>query len=226
VALPPDVLEEILERTDGVPLFLEEVTKVVMEATGSRDAVATIPGPRTAVPATLQASLLARLDRFGAAAREIAQTGAAIGREFSHEVIVAVSPRIEPETSAALDHLVSAGLVFQRGTPPDADYQFKHALVQDAAYGTLLLRPGGHHVRRPRRRVRAERRGVQQSRASLHAGAAACGAGGGGAGRTARADSGHAARFVCAGRRMQLPPALPARRFDVRTDAPGNAPAT
>ena len=137
--LPADVIEEIIERTDGVPLFLEEVTKVVLEAGSQlRDAAAAIPGARAAVPATLQASLMARLDRLGPAAREIAQTGAAIGRDFPYDLLVAVAARGEAEVRDALDRLVAAGLVFQRGTPPAAEYQFKHALVQDAAYGTLL----------------------------------------------------------------------------------------
>jgi class 3 adenylate cyclase len=140
---PEDVLNEIIERTDGVPLFLEEVTKVVLEAASgaASTAVAAIPGARSAVPATLQASLMARLDRLGAAAREAAQAGAAIGREFSYELAAAVAPRGEAETRAALDQLVAAGLVFQRGMPPAAEYQFKHALVQDTAYGTLLRGP-------------------------------------------------------------------------------------
>jgi class 3 adenylate cyclase/predicted ATPase len=137
---PDDVLDEIIERTDGVPLFLEEVTKAILEAPSgaASAAVATIPGARTTVPATLQASLMARLDRHGLAAREIAQTGAAIGRGFSYDLVTAASPRGEAETRAALDQLVAAGLVFQRGAPPASDYQFKHALVQDTAYGTLL----------------------------------------------------------------------------------------
>ena len=144
-ALPPDLVEEIIERTDGVPLFLEEVTKAVLEASdgagAARTAMAAIPGGRTAVPATLQASLMARLDRLGPSVREIAQTGSAIGREFPYELVSAVAPRPEAETLAALDQLVASGLVFQRGTPPAADYQFKHALVQDTAYGTLLRGP-------------------------------------------------------------------------------------
>ncbi len=142
-ALPADIVDEIIERTDGVPLFLEEVTKVILEAeeTAVRNAVAAIPGARTAVPATLQASLMARLDRLGAAAREIAQTGAAIGRDFSYELAVAAAPRGEDDTRRALDQLVGAGLMFQRGTPPAAEYQFKHALVQDTAYGSLLRGP-------------------------------------------------------------------------------------
>ncbi len=145
--LPTDLLEEIIERTDGVPLFLEEVTKAILETAeaqggdGARSAVSAIPGQRTAVPATLQASLMARLDRLGPAAREIAQTGAAIGREFSYNLVSAVTPRAVADVQAALDRLVGSGLVFQRGTPPAADYQFKHALVQDTAYGTLLRGP-------------------------------------------------------------------------------------
>jgi class 3 adenylate cyclase/tetratricopeptide (TPR) repeat protein len=144
--LPPDLLDEIIERTDGVPLFLEEVTKVILEAAdsgadGGRAAISTIPGHRTSVPATLQASLMARLDRLGPEAREIAQTGAAIGRDFSYDILAAVASRPEADMRPALDRLVASGLVFQRGSPPAADYQFKHALVQDTAYGTLLRGP-------------------------------------------------------------------------------------
>ena len=145
--LPADILDEIIERTDGVPLFLEEVTKAILETAdasatdGARHTVAAIPGHRTAVPATLQASLMARLDRLGPEARDIAQTGAAIGREFTYDIVTAVALRPEAETRAALDRLVASGLVFQRGSPPAADYQFKHALVQDTAYGTLLRGP-------------------------------------------------------------------------------------
>ena len=137
--LADDIVDEIIERTDGVPLFIEEVTKATLETAeaatiaAARGAVAAIPGARSAVPATLQASLLARLDRLGPAAREIAQTGAAIGRDFAYELVTAAAPRGEGETRAALDQLVAAGLVFQRGTPPAAEYQFKHALVQDTA---------------------------------------------------------------------------------------------
>ncbi len=145
--LADDVVNEIIERTDGVPLFLEEVTKAILEtaeaatSTAARGAIAAIPGARAAVPATLQASLMARLDRLGPAAREIAQTGAAIGRDFAYELVTASAARGEGETRVALDQLVAAGLVFQRGTPPAAEYQFKHALVQDTAYGTLLRGP-------------------------------------------------------------------------------------
>ena len=143
-ALPAEIIDEIIERSDGVPLFLEEVTKVVFEAAVSTAAAGISGprlGPRLAVPATLQASLMARLDRLGAAAREIAQVGAAIGRDFSYELLRAAGQRNDEETNTALDRLVAAGLVFQRGLPPAAQYQFKHALVQDTAYGTLLRGP-------------------------------------------------------------------------------------
>jgi class 3 adenylate cyclase/predicted ATPase len=148
VPLPADILDEILKRSDGVPLFLEEVTKVVLEAGGtaarggpSALSGATASGARLAVPVSLQASLMARLDRLGPAAREVAQTASAIGRGFPYDLVVATAPRGEAETRAALDRLVAAGLVFQNGTPPAAGYQFKHALVQDTAYSTLLRGP-------------------------------------------------------------------------------------
>jgi class 3 adenylate cyclase len=142
--LPADILDEIVERTDGVPLFLEEVTQVVLEAGGTASAhgaLSAVGGARFAVPATLQASLMARLDRLGLAAREVAQTGGAIGRDFPYDLLIAAAPRGEAESRAALGQLVAAGLVFQRGTPPAAAYQFKHALVQDTAYSTLLRGP-------------------------------------------------------------------------------------
>jgi len=141
---PPEIIEEIIERTDGVPLFLEEVTKLALDAAISNTAggsTALLPGTRLAVPPTLRASLMARLDRLGPAAREVAQIGAAIGRDFPYELLLAASQRSEAETRAALDRLVAAGLVFQRGVPPAAEYQFKHALVQDTAYDTLLRGP-------------------------------------------------------------------------------------
>jgi predicted ATPase len=142
-ALPPEIIEEIIERTDGVPLFLEEVTKLVLDAISSTEggSAAALPGARLAVPPTLHASLMARLDRLGPGAREVAQIGAAIGRDFPYELLLAASQRGEVETRAALDRLVAAGLVFQRGTPPAAEYRFKHALIQDTAYGTLLRGP-------------------------------------------------------------------------------------
>ncbi len=145
--LVPDTLDEILERTDGVPLFLEEVTKAVLEAGGTARGTAAVPsgasgGARLAVPVSLQASLMARLDRLGPAAREVAQTASAIGRDFSYALVAAAAaPGSDAETEAHLDQLVAAGLVFQVGTPPAASYQFKHALVQDTAYSTLLRGP-------------------------------------------------------------------------------------
>jgi predicted ATPase/class 3 adenylate cyclase len=141
-ALPPDVVDEIVERTDGVPLFVEEMTKAVLEAVSGRghEIAAAVPSARTTVPATLQASLMARLDRLGPAAKGVAQIGAAIGREFSYELAAAVAEISENDLVGSLHRLGEAGLVFQRGTPPAAEYLFKHALVQEAAYGTLLRR--------------------------------------------------------------------------------------
>lgn len=134
---------DIIERTDGIPLFVEEMTKAVLEAQ-SEDAaqqiVATIPAPNLAVPASLNASLLARLDRLGPA-KEVAQIGAVIGREFSFDLLAAVIRRPEPELESALDRLIHADLLFRQGAPPHATYLFKHALVRDAAYGTLLREP-------------------------------------------------------------------------------------
>ena len=132
------VIEEIAERTDGVPLFVEELTKAVLEA-GAQAPVALSamphPGP---VPATLHASLMARLDRLGSAAKDVSQTGAAIGREFEFGLLASTTDLPEPELHEALDRLTHAGLLFVRGTPPQSSYIFKHALIQDAAYGTLL----------------------------------------------------------------------------------------
>ena len=139
-----DIRQDIIERTDGIPLFVEEVTKAVLEADSQSAAertAAVIPSPTVAVPATLHASLMARLDRLGSAAKEVAQIGAAIGREFSHALLSAVVRNPEAELQSALDRLVAAGLLFRQGVPPHATYLFKHALVQDAAYGTLLREP-------------------------------------------------------------------------------------
>jgi tetratricopeptide (TPR) repeat protein len=140
-ALPQEVADQIIDRTDGVPLFVEELTKAVVESGMLTDAGDryTVAGPVTplAIPATLQASLLARLDRL-APVREVAQIGAALGRQFSHELIAAVASVPEPQLDEALAQLVGAELIYRRGTPPDAEYTFKHALVQDAAYSTLL----------------------------------------------------------------------------------------
>jgi class 3 adenylate cyclase/predicted ATPase len=142
-ALPTDLLEQILGKTDGVPLFVEELTKSILESGDLRDAGDRweyVGRARTlAIPLTLRDSLMARLDRF-APVKEIAQIGAAIGREFSYELIAAVAPHREPERDQALAQLTASGLAFRQGTPPDAVYTFKHALVQDAAYDSLLKR--------------------------------------------------------------------------------------
>jgi class 3 adenylate cyclase/tetratricopeptide (TPR) repeat protein len=138
--LPPDLREEMIDRTDGIPLFVEEMTKAILEAESEDEArrtAAAIPSPRLAIPATLHASLMARLDRLGPA-KEVAQIGSAIGREFSHPLIEAVAGKSEAELEIALDRLITAGLLFRQGVPPHANYLFKHALVQDAAYSTLL----------------------------------------------------------------------------------------
>ncbi|WP_158258471.1 AAA family ATPase [Rhodopila globiformis] len=138
-ALSAEVMEEIAERADGVPLFVEELTKAVLEAGAHGPAaLSAMPHPGLSVPASLHASLMARLDRLGPAAKGVAQTGAAIGREFSHSLLVSVTDLSESDLRQALDRLTQAGLVFVHGTPPQTSYVFKHALVQDAAYGTLL----------------------------------------------------------------------------------------
>ena len=141
--LPASIRQDIIERTDGIPLFVEEMTKAVVEAESegkAQQTAAAIPVPTRAVPASLQASLMARLDRLGSA-KEVAQIGAAIGREFSHALLAAVVRKPEAELGSALDRLVAASLLFRQGVPPHATYLFKHALVQDAAYGTLLREP-------------------------------------------------------------------------------------
>ena len=143
-SLPANIRHEIVERTDGIPLFVEEVTRAVLEAreqgTGERT-LAAIPSAAIAVPATLHASLMARLDRLGAPAKEVAQTGAAIGREFPHALLAAVIRKPEAELRSAVDGLVAAGLLFRQGVSTQVSYLFKHALIQDAAYSTLLREP-------------------------------------------------------------------------------------
>ena len=134
--LPAEVMAEIVERTDGIPLFVEEMTKAVLEAEDESEArrtVAAVPSPPQAVPASLHASLMARLDRLGPA-KDMAQIGAAIGREFSHALLAAVVSKPEAELGSALDRLIDAGLLFV--SPPRLPVQA--CLVQDAAYSTLL----------------------------------------------------------------------------------------
>ena len=141
-ALTADIVAEIVERTDGVPLFVEELTKAVLESAAQGDRVAGVLATTSlaaqSVPATLHASLMARLDRLGPAAKEVAQIGAVLGREFAYELIEPVAQRPERELQVAFDQLGDAGLLFCRGTAPHSSYLFKHALVQDAAYSTLL----------------------------------------------------------------------------------------
>ena len=139
--LPAGIRQDIIERTDGIPLFVEEMTKAVLEAEtdGAADRVAAaVPSPALAVPASLHASLMARLDRLGGPTKELAQVAAAIGREFAHALLATVLPKPEGELGPALDRLMAAGLLFRRGVPPHATYLFKHVLVRDAAYGSLL----------------------------------------------------------------------------------------
>jgi class 3 adenylate cyclase/predicted ATPase len=166
--LPTSVLDAVIAKTDGVPLFVEELTKALLESRLLRLEGDTyvIAGslPPMAVPVTLQDSLMARLDRL-APAREVAQIGAVIGREFSYELLAAVSLLSDAALQTALAQLVDAGLVFQRGQPPQASYIFKHSLIQDAASASLL--------RRRRRRLHAaivaalEARGGERTEATL-----------------------------------------------------------
>jgi class 3 adenylate cyclase/predicted ATPase len=125
-ALPASALDAIVQRTDGIPLFVEELTRALLEG-----------GISDTIPTTIQASLLARLDRLGTA-KQVAQIGAVIGREFDHTLLAAVCPIAGQELDDALGRLIGSELVFRRGVPPDATYTFKHALVQDAAYESLL----------------------------------------------------------------------------------------
>jgi class 3 adenylate cyclase len=140
-ALPEALLEQILSRTDGVPLFVEELTKSILESGELKDVGDRYDYAGSAravtIPATLRDSLMARLDRF-MPVKEIAQIGAAIGREFSYELVAAVAPMPQVQLDDAMSRLSESGLAFRRGTPPEAIYTFKHALVQDAAYDSLL----------------------------------------------------------------------------------------
>jgi len=140
-SLPKEIADEIVDRTDGVPLFIEELTKAVVESGVVTEAGdhfhATGPLTPLAIPTSLHASLLARLDRL-APVREVAQIAAALGRQFSHELISAVALLPQQQLDDALVQLVGAELMFRRGTSPDAEYTFKHAMVQDAAYSTLI----------------------------------------------------------------------------------------
>jgi class 3 adenylate cyclase len=140
-SLPAEVLDQIVSKTDGIPLFIEELTKTVLAAglMTERDGryVLTGPLPPMAIPATLHDSLMARLERLSPV-KEVAQIGSVIGREFSYELLAAVAQGDTTQLKDALNQLAKAELVFVRGEPPEATYVFKHALVQDAAYASLL----------------------------------------------------------------------------------------
>ena len=177
-ALPDEVLEQIVAKTDGVPLFLEELTKTVLESGLLREeSGAYVLGATLtplAIPSTLQDSLMARLDRL-APVKGIAQIGAAIGREFSYRLLEAVSPITRTGLLLeALDQLMAAELIYRRGEPPDATYVFKHALVQDTAYANAFEEPSpaaSSTDRRgdPRPFSRTGGIGARNSRASFHA---------------------------------------------------------
>ena len=144
-ALPLEVMQQIVSKTDGVPLFVEELTKMVTESMGSIESIRSIesvgatgqPSLPLGIPATLHDALMARLDRLGPA-KEIAQLGATLGRELTYDLLQAVSPVDEAMLQQGLRQLVEAELIYQRGLPLQAIYLFKHALVQDTAYQSLL----------------------------------------------------------------------------------------
>jgi predicted ATPase/class 3 adenylate cyclase len=139
--LPDEVIEEITVKTDGVPLFVEELTKAVLESNllSEKDGRYVFAGPlrQLAIPATLTDSLMARLDRMGPF-KKTAQIGATIGREFSYEILRAVADTPADQLRAALSHLEEAGLIIRRGHPPESVYSFKHVMIQDAAHSSLL----------------------------------------------------------------------------------------
>jgi len=141
-SLSREIVDEIVERADGVPLFVEELTRAVLESSDPDNPITAVltasPLPDIAIPATLHASLIARPDRLGSVAKDIGQIGAVLGREFGYDLVEQVAQRPAVELRAGLDRLVEAGLLFCHGVAPQSSYLFKHALVQEAAYGTLL----------------------------------------------------------------------------------------
>jgi class 3 adenylate cyclase/predicted ATPase len=151
MALPREVLDQIIARTDGVPIYVEELTKTLLESglLSETDRGYALTGSlsESVIPSSLQDSLMARLDRLGPA-KEVAQLAATIGRSFRHELLAAASPQRETEIAEALDKLVNASLVYRQGTGGQATYEFKHALVGDAAYGSLLKQTRQAHHRR------------------------------------------------------------------------------
>jgi predicted ATPase len=150
-ALPPEVIEQVVAKTDGVPLFVEELTKMMLESGLLQEQeeryVLTGPLPPLAIPTTLHDSLMARLDRL-AAVKALAQLGATLGREFSYELLQAVSLWEEDTLHRGLQQLVAAEFLYQQGLPPYATYRFKHALIQDAAYQSLLRSTRQHYHQR------------------------------------------------------------------------------
>jgi class 3 adenylate cyclase/tetratricopeptide (TPR) repeat protein len=135
--LPAEMIEEIVAKTDGVPLFIEELTKTLTMFEPTRKGAISAPAVRAGIPSTLQDSLMARLDRLGSA-KEVAQMGAVIGREFSRDLLAAISTLDNHELGDALSALTSSAIVFDRGEPPGTMFMFKHALMEDAAYASLL----------------------------------------------------------------------------------------
>jgi predicted ATPase len=136
-----EVVQHIVAKTDGVPLYVEELTKMLLASALLREEadkyVLTGPLRTAAIPDTLQDALMARLDQLNRA-KEVAQLAAVLGREFTYEVLQAIAPQDEDTLQAGLTQLVAAELLYQRGRPPRARYSFKHALIQDAAYASLL----------------------------------------------------------------------------------------
>ena len=128
-ALPKEVIDSVTERVGGVPLFVEEVTRLLLERG--------VQGGIQAIPPTLQQSLTARLDRLGPA-REVAQIGSVIGRVFSYALLHSVAGMKEAPLRTALERLTETDILLVQGLPPESDYRFKHALIQDTAYATLL----------------------------------------------------------------------------------------
>jgi predicted ATPase len=153
--LPASIRQEIIERSDGVPLFVEEMTKAMLEAESeavTKQPAASVPVPRLAVPASLHASLMARLDRLGPA-KEVAQIGAVIGREFPHALLSSVIYKTEAELRTALDRLVQAGLLFREGVPPDAIYMFKRPTVRSCASPDARFTPASPKPSRASSRI-------------------------------------------------------------------------
>ncbi len=160
-ALSKEVIEGVSERTGGVPLFVEEVTRLLLER-GEQGGV-------QAIPPTLQQSLAARLDRLGPA-REVAQIGAVLGRDFAYTLLRDVAEADEPALQASLDRLADADLLFVEGAPPQANYRFKHALIQDAAYESLLKSRRQALHRRAAEALRERERRARSDRPSFHRG--------------------------------------------------------